>query len=355
MKRFRAAVAWLGLTIASGAVAAPFTGITLLGDSLTDNGNAYLALSAVVGPDNAVTQPPYELVPSAPYERPAPLLPALSNGPVWAEFLGQALNLPVVPSFAPTTGGSNFAVAGADTGPLPGIPASLIPTLELQFNQLSLLSGGTFSPTELFGVWGGANDIRRALDVYQQTILTGGSDDDAFQAAIGVVTAGVENIAGILEGLVQGGAKYILSLNVPDIGLTPEVAQFSPSGAVDLARNLSIAFNTGLASVIDAIELASGLDIIEVDVFATLSQVVAAPSVFGFSNVTDPCIDVGGSSTCANPDEYLFWDGLHPTSAAHRLLAAAVLGALPLPLPGTEALLLIGVIAMVRYGRRRAT
>lgn len=33
-------------------------------------------------------------------------------------------------------------------------------------------------------------------------------------------------------------------------------------------------------------------------------------------------------TVCANPDQYLFWDSLHPTAAAHRILGNYALAAL---------------------------
>ena len=46
--------------------------------------------------------------------------------------------------------------------------------------------------------------------------------------------------------------------------------------------------------------------------------------------VTDPPLtSVQASklvSTCADPDKYFFWDGVHPTAQGHKLLAAALAG-----------------------------
>jgi phospholipase/lecithinase/hemolysin len=39
--------------------------------------------------------------------------------------------------------------------------------------------------------------------------------------------------------------------------------------------------------------------------------------------VTDPCFN--GTTVCANPAEYLFFDEFHPTSAAHQFIAAGFL------------------------------
>src|SRR5699024_4264746 len=75
------------------------------------------------------------------------------------------------------------------------------------------------------------------------------------------------------------------------------------------------------------------------DLFQMLRAVVAQPERFGLSDATDPCIHVNTTvdPVCANPDSYLFWDGIHPTTAGHAVLASAVYDAL-IPEPSTRAL-----------------
>ena len=55
-------------------------------------------------------------------------------------------------------------------------------------------------------------------------------------------------------------------------------------------------------------------------------------NVTGNCIVTDPPLaSVQASklvSTCANPNKYFFWDGVHPTAQGHKLLAAALAGVL---------------------------
>jgi phospholipase/lecithinase/hemolysin len=72
--------------------------------------------------------------------------------------------------------------------------------------------------------------------------------------------------------------------------------------------------------------------ITRLDVYGIIDQVVAAPAVAGFRNVQDPCITPGTlvHPYCRRPDDYLFWDGIHPTRAGHHALAkraAEALGA----------------------------
>ena len=53
------------------------------------------------------------------------------------------------------------------------------------------------------------------------------------------------------------------------------------------------------------------------------------PIGFGFENVADMCVSpLVAPYECADPNAYLFWDGLHPTRATHRLLAAHVINRL---------------------------
>jgi len=74
------------------------------------------------------------------------------------------------------------------------------------------------------------------------------------------------------------------------------------------------------------------VDIVRLDVFRTLNEIVVAPAAFGLTDVTDPCIALNtrAHAFCASPGKFLFWDGIHPTVAGHRILAEradAALGA----------------------------
>ncbi|QSJ14523.1 hypothetical protein JYQ62_21710 [Nostoc sp. UHCC 0702] len=66
--------------------------------------------------------------------------------------------------------------------------------------------------------------------------------------------------------------------------------------------------------------------IIQLDVNSLYREAIDKPEKFGLTNVTKAC--VSNLATCDNPNKFLFWDGIHPTTAAHRILAEAALKAL---------------------------
>jgi phospholipase/lecithinase/hemolysin len=336
--------------ICANAHAVPFTSLTIFGDSSSDTGNAYIGLGGTLAfppfPPGSTTTPPFPLIPSAPYPR-GTLLPALTNGPTWAEVLGASLGLPVLPSFL---GGTNYAFGGADSGPLPSVPPSTSPSLLTQFNGPAappaspFFGGGPIDPNALYAVWGGGNDIRRSLDVYFAALTATGDPAAALAAASAVVSAGVGNIASILTAIAAGGGKHILSINVPDAGLAP-AADFLPPGSGALATGLSAAFNAGLAGAIDGIEAAFALDVLELDAFTLLEDIVASPASFGLANATDPCLQIGGAGICADPEAFFFLDGIHPTAAGHRIIGLAALAAIPNP--ATVWLLALGSMLLL--------
>ena len=56
-----------------------------------------------------------------------------------------------------------------------------------------------------------------------------------------------------------------------------------------------------------------GITIVPFDVFALITAVAGNPTQFGLRNATDACITPDNPPfTCKRPDEYLFWDGIHP-------------------------------------------
>lgn len=321
MKKWLAVVSVAGLALwSAGAWALPYSNMVVFGDSLADSGNNAILLGATQSlPLNGSD---------------APVLPYASNtytnGAVWTQYLAGSLGLSVAPSLA---GGGNYAFGGARSG---FAATGQAPGMRDQLGMYLVDSKGQASANTLYVVEGGGNDAR---DILGAAML--GLDPTA------MILGYANNIAAILSQLHAAGAEEFLLWNVPNIGLSPLVAQLGGSGAASYFVSLmNQALDSALAQL-DA-EIADGIHLY--DAYAGLSDIVANPKASGFANVTDVC---ALDNACINdPSGYVFWDGLHPTTAAHAVMARQALG--ELPEPGSLFLFLLGGCALVAVRRRRA-
>lgn len=334
-----------------------FDQVVVFGDSLSDDGNLSLSL-----------------------QLPQTMRFTTNPGQVGIENFADYFGTPLSPALA---GGSDFAFGGAGVvNNSPGTPSS-VPTLPTQLAMYLDATGNRADPNALYSVWGGANDIfyaatsvgaaATAQTLIQQTIeaqvqqaITAGliPNDPAAIAAFTAqitptvtaqVTAGVLAGAGVsslmtpdeaqasiqqaaatelgmIQQLGQAGARYVMVFNLPNIGLTPSGMAQGPDAAAQLtglALTYNNTLNAGLAG--------AGVNIIPVNTFALLNEIIADPSRYGFSNVTAPactggdgssfgCLPAGtpGATVTYQPgteNTYLFADGVHPTTAAHAMLA----------------------------------
>ncbi len=251
----------------------PFSRLFVFGDSLSDTGNLF-RLSGGVPP------PPY-------FEG------RFSNGHVWVEYLADALDMEIAD-------GDNYAVGGATTGFINsnnGLNGRDYPGLQGEVAEFEATRSAAEAQGALFTVWAGANDF-----------FAGG------QTPAQLIGNGVSNTVQAIQRLSQAGARYIIVVNLPDLGLTPRARRANAGAAL---TQLSAMYNLVLESALD--DLASaGIPTIRVDAFTTLRQMVTQPAQFGFTDVTDPLIEVGG-----NPAQFLFWDDIHPTTAGHAVFAEA--------------------------------
>lgn len=288
------------------AQASAYSALYVFGDSLSDTGNVFAATGGTNPP------PPY-------------FNGRFSNGPVWVETLSTNLGLGAVnPSLL---GGKNFAWGGATTGgtPPPAIPGT---SLTQQVAGYLVGVGGVADASGLYVVWGGGNDVRA-----------------------GNITNSVANISAMITSLAGAGVTTFLVPNLPNIGLTPDAIAGGP-GVVAGATFLSTTFNAQLAAALPGLAAGLSVNIISLDVFGFLNNTIANSPGNGFTNTTNKCLDTAVPSLCANPNNYIFWDGIHPTAAAQALLGNfATATVIPVP---AAAWLFVSAFAALGALRRKA-
>ena len=295
----------LALGCAATAQAQTFSGVVTFGDSLSDAGN----IAAVSGlpPGNSFTTNP---------------------DPVFAQVVAGHFGFNQTNSLA---GGSNFAWGGAciqAAGPCVNPnPATRIPN---QITDYLAAHGGRADSNALYTLWGGANDINAALG--------GGVWTTQAQIEAGAQAVGIA-VVGQAARLQAAGVNYLVVFNLPDIGRTPALTAAGPTAATAATLavlNYNGALNAGLATLRDGI--------IPVNTFALVNEVLANPGAFGFTNVTGTACTPPNSVACGpagsglpatyapgTNQTWFFADGIHPTGAAHALLAEVVLSTVAAP------------------------
>jgi len=334
----------------SVAATPPYSALVVLGDSLSDTGNVKVVYDGIVASLGGASAIPGALgteIPSAAYYHDGAGGATISNGPNYSQVLADRLG---VTATASLLGGTNYAFGGARTDyQIYQFVAPSFLGLTAQRDRLLADNPGGLDGDALYVVFGGGNNV--------QDLLAGSrSTGNEGLGAPSSVAETVADIGGIVNDLYENGANHVMLVNVPNVARVPRVNVLPPA-AIGAATFLSQSINAGLAGVADA-QQALGRDIIEFDVFGLLESLIADPAAFGLVNVTGRCFtgdDLGflpGGDVCGNPDEYLFWDGIHPTARVHAILGNAMAVA-AVPEPETWALFGVGLLVVV-VARRRA-
>jgi outer membrane lipase/esterase len=287
------------------AAFARYSNLYVFGDSLSDSGNNAVVLQPNVTP---VPIPGNAFIPTFPYAS-----GHYTNAEVWAQILASSLGLSANPSLLR---GTDYAFGGARTGPLTansfpgGVLNPFPPSLETQV-AFFLSQHGFMAPRDaIYIVEGGGDNARDALSAIGGCSGNLACITSLIQSTAADFAADIDNIDSALE---TAGAQSIIVWNAPDIGKTPAV---TAAGASMLGTAIASAMN-------DALLQATATDphIKLFDAFGLLDDAIADPAAFGLSNVTDACAQF----TACDPSQFLFWDGIHPTSAAETFISDAIL------------------------------
>jgi phospholipase/lecithinase/hemolysin len=280
-----------------------FKTIVVFGDSLSDTGNVADLSEAKYG----VRIPgPYADYTDGRFTDGADTLPpAEKYFGVWIE--QYAATLPAKPKIkASLDGGTDYAYGFAFTGNGTSV-FSFGPSDELSVTvnnigqQITdyLATKPKIDDKTLFVVWGGANDLLNAT-----------SNDD-------VIDAGINQTINI-QRLIDAGATQFIVPNLPPLGLVPRLNGSTTTSAP--ATEAAELYNEVLAGGLDLLRdfnFDRHLNLARLDVFALFNRIVASPAKYSLVNVSD-----SSQGMAVDPDTYLFWDGLHPTTHGHNILAA---------------------------------
>jgi|GEM_PF-3411050 len=212
--------------------------------------------------------------------------------------------------------------------------------------QAYLLTHEKLDKNTVYFVFAGANDYMNALR------FEGNFDSDRMSDYVDNVIGSVDSA---VHKLTKAGARHIVIFGLPSVANSPK---FSQSAERDV---LAMAVDWHNERLVDQIHEwqynEPEVDYLYIDLQSFLLKALDRPQDYGLTNVTDACIDVklpmfsglakspfAGNFVleyaqvlqyrdasfaadeknyhiCDKPDQYLFWDEVHPGTRAHQLLA----------------------------------
>lgn len=252
-----------------------FDSFVAFGDSLSDVGNVFISTEGANPPS-----PPY-------------FNGRFSNGPLVVEKIADGLELEASTPFL--AGGTNFAFGGARTGF--GLSDQGTPNVGEQINFY--LSGQSPDETDLVYLYAGGNDFLQNPLVSPESV--------------------VEALVGHITTLAEAGAETFIVPNSADVSVAP----FVQTVLSDFQTQIRISveqFNTLLDTRLDELEASLEIEILELDIDDIFDDILENPESFGFANTTDPALNTTTGTVVENPDEYVFWDNVHPTQAVSEII-----------------------------------
>ncbi|MCV6636206.1 SGNH/GDSL hydrolase family protein [Candidatus Albibeggiatoa sp. nov. NOAA] len=253
--------------------AAEYSELYIFGDSLSDTGLVY----------QAVGEPP-----TPPYYQ-----GRFSDGPIWAEYFAPQIGL----TFNPAT---NFAWGGAHTSDKNNVDRDYPDaTMGLAEEIQQYLDTTEAADSEaLYVVWAGVNDFNFLKPITLGEPIT-----------IDEIKTTVHNLIDAVTKLYNHGARHILVPNLPDVGTAPFVVA---AGLEAESTAIIQRLNRYLKTRLDLLPF----PVMYFDSFTAMKN----PESYGVTVLAPACLDetVSPPIPCDNPEQYYFWDLIHPTTVTHR-------------------------------------
>lgn len=291
--------------------------LVTFGDSLSDNGNLYQKTLAY-----HQANPRMHVIPEDPYYR-----GRFCNGPVWVEYLAESLHLNTKHRNAVR----NYAYGGSWVEPAELSHHLFPPSLRKQVDSyLAEIRPDEDLSHVLYSFWHGANDLLVNRNDIRQ-----------------VTTDMVSMIHAQMERLIKHGARHFVVVNMPDLGTVPFNLQIRTTLVSEQSAASSM-YNQKLTRMLAQLKELYPVDIAEVDIFTPI-QIVSTENTYRgeyFRKSRFPCykgraalIHIESNElenpasvllehVCRDPDNYVFWDWIHPSTKVQKLVGLDAMSAL---------------------------
>jgi cholinesterase len=228
-----------------------------------------------------------------------------SNGPAAVEVLADRLKV----------GLTDYAVGGAKTG-YDNANGDLWDNTGLmaQIDQFEAeLKGERADANSLYFIHISANDFIGSIDGVTHNI----------SATVPLADQALANLNLAVEHLAKLGAHQFMVGTSTDLSGMPGIIN-SDYGNEALA--FQTRFNSGLPGEMEKLAERFDLKMNIFDYTALSDRIHSSPGDYGLTNTVDSCLVVNDSTTtvCKNPDEYFYWDDVHPTRRVHQIMGEAM-------------------------------
>lgn len=226
-----------------------------------------------------------------------------SNGPVWSEYVGKSLGLPVY----------SWAVSDAAYDvyyQVPGIRRQVSTWLDYMERV------NHFEPERtLFVIWVGMDEA----------VNHEGMDE------------GLNGLAAEIKRIHDRGGRHIAVMTHPDLSKAPFVATAEEA---DYQQKRARLAELQLRTDEIYLKYSYGIEIRLIETKDLFHDMIERPENHGFEVASAPCLDIQGSAhadylehqtkrpACTDADTHVFWDAVHPTTKAHEVIGASVAEAL---------------------------
>lgn len=264
----------------------------IFGDSLSDNGNLYaMTYHTVAG---AIPNPKRYY-----HGR-------FSNGLVWDEYLAPMLGLTDDHVENMAFGGAQigaYNVNDRDGQAYPGLDQEI--SRFIMYHRMAKLD----AQHNLYVLWIGADNFLGPLKHPRKMMKR----------------AARQLASGIARLHRQLGMQHLMLITMPDLGDTPRARLAASQTGGRALRNdlnmLTTRVNKLLVSTAQRFAEKNNIDLHVLAVNTLLLKLIKYPHRYGLYNIKQSCLASNGRSYCHHPVRYLFWDGIHPTTHVHAILA----------------------------------